>query len=96
MDARRNAIRDWINRIRDVLNTEWKPIPGDDTPEDEYDQYAHGIASRLAKGASDAEIIAYLEWVEVENMGLGGPFNPASVSRVITALRALGTPGDSP
>jgi hypothetical protein len=91
MDARRDAIRDWINCIRDVLNTEWDPIRAGQ-PDDEYDQYAHRIASMLASGKSDAELIAYLEWAEIENMGLSGPFDPSSVRDVIASLRTLGVP----
>lgn len=82
------AARIWRDKIRDVLNNVWDPIGG--CPADEYDTYMGKLASMIRSRASDAEILAYLEWAEVEYIGLGPPFNRERGERVVKALRDLG------
>ncbi len=60
--------RRWRRRIRDVLNTTWDPIGG--CPEDEYDTYVGKVAAMIREGTTDAELVAYLRWVELEYMGI--------------------------
>ena len=74
------------------MNRDWDPIGG--CPEDEYDGYVGKIAAMLRVGASDEELLAYLKWAEVENMGLGpaSDFDRDRAMRVIVALRAIGAP----
>lgn len=96
----RNALRDWLVRLREILNHEWDPIGvdpgGDGTPEDEYDTYRDVIAGMIASGAVDAELMAYLRFSERETMGLGDSRDlqraDAELQRVISAIRALGPP----
>jgi len=74
------------------LNRDWDPIGG--CQEDEYVGYVGKIAAMLRVGASDEELLAYLKWAEVENMGLGpaSDFDRDRAMRVIVALRAIGAP----
>src|SRR5687767_11864940 len=91
----KEASRQWRSRIRDVLNKDWDPIGG--CPEDEYDGYVGKIAAMLREGATDDQLLAYLEWAEVDHMGLGSPeefrlpMHQQRAARVISALRSLGT-----
>jgi hypothetical protein len=80
----------WLRQIIDILNREWDPI-GVVTygVEDEYDGYAGKIAALIRSGAADEELSNYLEWAEVERMGLC-PFDRERAIRVIAALRKLG------
>ncbi|MCW5772640.1 MAG: hypothetical protein KIT16_13440 [Rhodospirillaceae bacterium] len=82
-DAGRRTTR----RIRAILNRDWDPIGG--CPEDEYDTYVHRIVAMLRDGATDDELVAYLEWAEAENMGLGRPFDRVRAVKVIAAIRGL-------
>jgi len=82
---------DWLKKINAVLLQEWAPICAD-VPEDEYESYAGPLATMLLANAPDAKLIAYLEWAEVENIGLGGPFDRDRAEKVVAALRALGVP----
>jgi len=82
------ASREWKSRIRSVLNRDWDPIGG--CPADEYDVYADRIASMIARNATNDELMRYLEWAEVENIGLGPPFNSERGRKVVATLRALG------
>ena len=84
----KKAARHWQEQIRDVLNREWDPIGG--CPEDEYYTYADRLTSMLHRGASDDELLQYLEWAEVEDIGLGSRFDAERGRRVVAALRALG------
>lgn len=83
----RDKVRWTIRRIREILNRDWDPIGG--CPEDEYDTYVHRIVAMLRDGATDDELMAYLEWAEVENMGLGAPFDRERALKVIGAIRDL-------
>jgi hypothetical protein len=86
----KKAVRDWQEQIRDVLNREWDPIGG--CPEDEYYTYADRLASMLHRGASDDDLMRYLEWAEGEDIGLGSPFNAERGRKVVAALRTLDDP----
>jgi hypothetical protein len=70
-EIKKHASRISQSHIREVLNRAWDPIGG--CPEDEYDGYIGKIAALLRDNASDDELLAYLEWAEVEHMGLGPP-----------------------
>ena len=83
----KNATALWKRRIRDILNREWDPIGG--CPEDEYEGYAGKVAAMIREGASDEQLMSYLEWAEADHMGLG-QFDRERAQRVITALRNLG------
>lgn len=94
----KHASREWRSRLRDVLNREWDPIgvAGDGGVEDEYDGYTGKIAAMIRDNASDEDMIAYLKWAEVENMGLGTAEQFDShrdrILGVIAALRKVGPP----
>lgn len=92
MPIDKDASREWRSRLRDVLNQDWDPIGG--CPEDEYDGYMGKIAAMLRVDATDEELLEYLKWAEVENMGLGpaSNFDRGRGMRVIVALRAIGPP----
>ena len=83
----RDKVRDTIRRIRAILNRDWDPIGG--CPEDEYDTYVDRIVAMLRDGATDDQLLAYLEWAEVENMGLGQPFDRKRALKVVRAIRGL-------
>jgi hypothetical protein len=59
-------------------------------PEDEYEAYAGKIVALIRDAASDEKLMSYLEWAEVENMGLGKPFDQERGRKVVAALRQLG------
>jgi len=88
MPIDKRASRIWRSQIREVLNRDWDPIGG--CPEDEYDAYMGKIASMIRDNASDDELLAYLEWAEVEHIGRGQPFDRQRGLKVIAALRTLG------
>ncbi len=82
----------WRAQVREVLNRIWDPIG--ECPEDEYDGYVGKIAAMLLDNANDEELLAYLKWAEVENMGLGpsSRFERSHGLKVVAALRELGQP----
>lgn len=86
-----SSVKEWMKAINAVLHREWAPIAGD-PPEDEYESYVGPLATMLLKHAPDAELLAYLEWAEVENMGLGRPFALERAEKVVASLRALPPP----
>jgi hypothetical protein len=88
-----SAVKAWMKAINSVLHREWAPIAGE-PPEDEYESYVGSLAAMLLKHAPDADLLAYLEWAEVENIGLGGPFARERAEKVIASLRALPLPAD--
>ena len=87
----KRAARKLMDQIRDILNRTWDPIWGHapESPKDEYDACIGKIAAFLLRDATDEAILKYLETVEVEDMGLGKPFNRERAIRVVAALRAL-------
>ena len=89
--ARKKAAHKWLRQIREILNRDWHPIPGD-CPDDEYERYASKLAAMILDHARDDRLVAYLEWAEVENMGLGRPFVRERASKVVSAIRSLETP----
>jgi hypothetical protein len=86
-----NAIQEWMRQINAVLHRDWAPVPGD-PPEDEYESYVGPLATMLREGAPDGDLLAFLEWAEVQAMGLGEPFARKRAERVIAALRRLPVP----
>jgi hypothetical protein len=89
MIPEKRAIRALTRKVRDVLNREWRPIPGD-CPEGEYDSYAQQIAGMVLRGADDHAIMRYLERSEREHIGLGG-FDAKRALKVISTIRGLGS-----
>jgi hypothetical protein len=89
MTSEKSAIRALTRKVRDILNREWHPIPGE-CPEDEYDSYAMQIAGMVLRGADDCAIMRYLERSEREHIGLGG-FDANRALKVISTIRGLGS-----
>ncbi len=85
----KEASRAWHRRLREVLNRDWDPIGVAHKSEGEYDGYAAKIAVMLRENASDEELLAYLEWAELEHMGLGRSDQNRNLD-VIAKLRGLG------
>jgi hypothetical protein len=48
------------------------------------------LTGMVQGGATDQDLLKYLEWAEVECMSLGPPFGRARAERVIAAIRNLG------
>jgi len=84
----KRALRGWLASIREILSQDWSPIS--DCREAEYNTYRNDLAALIHGGANNDELLRYLEWAEVENMGLEGPFNRERGLKVVAALRALG------
>jgi hypothetical protein len=93
----KEASRAWRDRLREVLNRDWDPIgvtkgrPADD----EYEVYEGKVATMLRDRASDEELLAYLKWAEVENMGLGSgtqfdEMRKPHILQLIATLREVG------
>lgn len=87
MAIKKQAVRVWTEMVRDILNREWRPIPGD-CPDNEYDTYAVKIAQMVLQGADDYAIMEYLERSERHDIGLGR-FDPERARKVIAAIRTL-------
>lgn len=79
----------WKAAIRGVLNRDWNPIG--DCPVDEYDSNAVEVAAMLHSGASDAVLLRYFAWAEVEYLGLKR-FDVERARKVVGELRALQIP----
>ena len=71
------------------------PKIGASCPEDEYNAYLGKIAAMIRNNATDDELLAYLEWAEVEYIELAPPFNHERGKKVVAALRGLGPPPTS-
>jgi hypothetical protein len=92
----KKAVRQFTQDVRDTLNKEWDPIGVYDLddpafknwPEDEYQGYVGKLSALLQRSAPDEEFLKYLEWAEVEHMGVG-PFNRARAERLIFLLQRL-------
>ncbi len=83
MSIDKHALRSWIAHIRNILNHEWDPIGG--CPPDEYDRYVDKIASMIRAGASDDELMRYLEWTASIYMGIDG-FDPEHARKVVVFI----------
>jgi hypothetical protein len=81
----------WRMRVRDVLNREWDPIGIRGDPVDEYDPYVLAIASMIQDRSVDSTLLRYMEWAEVDSIGLS-PFKRDRAHKVIAILRALAPP----
>ena len=82
---------DELEQLKRLLWLEWDPIGVNDMPdaEGEYDSYAHQVFSMLKQGKSKADMLAYLEWVETEYIGLGlCGRSPAIVDRIFEIHRS--------
>jgi hypothetical protein len=88
------AARAWRARLRDVLNTVWDPIGG--VPPDEYDSYNGKLASMVRQGASGADLIQYLCWAEIEQMGLKNRVAPSDDDRRTRTVKAIRDMGPIP
>lgn len=95
----KQASRIWRDRLRKVLNRDWDPIgvTRGNSEDDEYERYVGKIAAMLRDRASDEDLLAYLKWAEVEQIGLGSDdrfdrFRKQQVLQVIAALRKVGLP----
>jgi hypothetical protein len=84
----KRALHGWLASIREILSRDWCPIG--DCPASEYNTYRNDLAALIHGGVNNDELLRYLEWAEVENMGLKGPFNRERALKVVSALRALG------
>ena len=95
----KHASQAWRGRIREVLNRDWDPIgvTRGNVEDDEYERYEGKIAAMLRDRASDEDLLAYLKWAEVEQIGLGSDdgfdrLRKQQVIQVISALRKVGPP----
>jgi hypothetical protein len=86
----KRALRGWLASIREILDQDWNPIG--DCPKAEYNTYRNDLAALIHGGADNDELLRYLKWAEVENIGLKRPFSRERGLKVVTALRALGPP----
>ena len=90
--AKKRRFKNLFSRVTEILMRDWDPIGVSDQPEaqDEYDDYAMRICSRLLDPAStESEIAAYLAYVEAEwMMGLCGG-DRGAIDRTASALLAL-------
>jgi hypothetical protein len=64
-----------LRKIHSIFLAEWDPIGIGNLPEavDEYDLYLMPVYQMLREQRSAEAITGYLQWVEVERMGLGPP-----------------------
>lgn len=90
-----------LSRLRDIGWSVWDPIglisadqkwnDEDCLPfADEYDSYLMQAAGRLRRGEATSDVASYLAKIEVEYMGLGGPFQAAlaRAEKVVEAIQA--------
>ncbi len=89
MTGRAEVQRDYA-AIRRILLEDWDPAQMYDEPvvQDDYDAFAVGVYGILARGGSDADVAAYLDFA-ADRMGLS-PGARAGVGRIVRSLRALG------
>jgi hypothetical protein len=76
MHDNKNNKRDAVTKIRLVEGVlrRWDPIgvqPGRFAPEDEYDSYAPHIVSLVEGGCSADALVAHLEHLTTDTMGIG-------------------------
>lgn len=90
------ALRHWLRNIRDVLNRDWDPIGvfdiDENWPEDEYEGYVGKFATLLRSEADDVQFFEYMQWAELEHMGLSRPFDRMRAKMVVEILRGLPIP----
>jgi hypothetical protein len=69
-----SAVAERQRIIRDALRNEWDPIGVGHVPEarDEYDAYAPAIYNLVVGEKPRDEIVAYLWWLETEQIGMPG------------------------
>ena len=58
--------------IDKLLYYDWKPIPADNLPRDEYESYVPHIFGMVINGSSTIDITEHLSMLEVKEIGLGG------------------------
>ena len=79
-------------RVRAILREDWDPIGLKGSPLDEYHTYADkAYVMMMYDGATTGDIARYLEWGEVDYMGLGGGTSTrmtcVKVAKMILALK---------
>lgn len=88
-----------MKKLRELCAAHWNPIGvpmelevGAKTlldrplPDDEYDNYLAEVREMLGSGAADAEVVAYLDEVERDFMGIDQPHGDKS--RFVAEVRA--------
>ena len=98
VDDARKWVRWWriegSREMRQILWEKWDPLglyelvrdPEEEWPEDEYDSYAHVLASKLKRGNERSDIVSYLTTSLTDK---DAPITPAWVARCETAADAL-------
>ncbi len=89
-----------LSKSRELYAAHWNPIgiamalEGSEQalgypplPDDEYDNYLAGVREMLKSGAADTEVVAYLDEVEREFMGIDQPHGDKA--RFVAAVRAV-------
>ncbi len=77
-------------KVSEAMFSDWDPVGVSDFPEarDEYDSYVADICSLLNSQAPEAQLIDYLRWLEVEQMGLlGNRWQRAKFARRLLKIR---------
>jgi hypothetical protein len=74
--------RQRIAEIRKLWN-EWDPIGVAGAVSDEYDAYLEPTLRLLERNAPGNELVAYLNWVTVEHMGLSTAPDPKAFSTLL-------------
>jgi hypothetical protein len=74
------------------LRCGWDPIEVGAASADEYDSYAMHLFTALHTEAAQQDVEAYLNWAEMENMGLTQPSGVTAeiASKIIEVHRNLG------
>jgi hypothetical protein len=83
-----------LETVRRILWLDWDPIGVNDHPDavDEYDSYAPGIVSMLARGCSADELDLHLSRIETDSMGLSqtpGASRATVVQKLLTLQSML-------
>jgi hypothetical protein len=86
----KQKIRDTKLQMRRVLLEQWDPIGVMNEPyaQDEYDGYLGELYDLLSAGASEAEMVEYLNTVETVGMG-GHSTDKAKLRSVVQALKHI-------
>lgn len=96
MSDNKNNKRDPVDRIRLVESVlrRWDPIgvqPGRFAPADEYDSYAPKIVSMVESGCSADALVAHLEHLSVDTLGVGSNLR-SSTKFAAEIIRTLQSP----